>query len=147
MAYEVLRDPERRARYDRFGPEGVFGAQAGGAGGFGFEGGLGDIFEAFFGQMGGGGGGRRRGPQAGADAEVRLDLEFAEAVFGCRKEISVRLPATCDDLRAAGARPGHRARHLHRLPGQRRAAPGAPVAARPGGHERRLHRAAAAPAR
>ena len=54
VAYEVLRDPERRARYDRFGPEGVFGSQAGGAGGFGFEGGLGDIFEAFFGQMGGG---------------------------------------------------------------------------------------------
>src|SRR6202035_3480463 len=45
VAYEVLRDPERRARYDRFGPEGVFGAQGGGAGGFGFEGGLGDIFE------------------------------------------------------------------------------------------------------
>ena len=56
VAYEVLRDPERRARYDRFGPEGVFGSQAAGAGGFGFEGGLGDIFEAFFGQMGGAGG-------------------------------------------------------------------------------------------
>ena len=53
VAYEVLRDPERRGRYDRFGPEGVFGAQPGGGGGFGFEGGLGDIFEAFFGQMGG----------------------------------------------------------------------------------------------
>jgi molecular chaperone DnaJ len=44
VAYEVLRDPERRARYDRFGAEGIFGAQAGGMGGFGFEGGLGDIF-------------------------------------------------------------------------------------------------------
>ena len=44
------------------------------------------------------------GPQPGADAEVRLGLEFAEAVFGCRKEISVRLPVTCDDLRRAGAR-------------------------------------------
>jgi molecular chaperone DnaJ len=53
VAYEVLRDPERRARYDRFGPEGVFGSQPGAGGGFGFEGGgLGDIFEAFFGQMG-----------------------------------------------------------------------------------------------
>src|SRR5271167_1259875 len=49
VAYEVLRDPERRARYDRFGPEGVFGSQAGAGGGFGFEGGLGDIFDAFFG--------------------------------------------------------------------------------------------------
>ena len=69
VAYEVLRDPERRARYDRFGPEGVFGAQAG-AGGFGFEGGIGDIFEAFFGQMQASGA-RRRGPGPGDDAEVR----------------------------------------------------------------------------
>src|SRR6516225_5713101 len=53
VAYEVLRDPERRARYDRYGPEGVFGSQAGDMGGFGFEGSLSDIFEAFFGQMGG----------------------------------------------------------------------------------------------
>ncbi len=105
VAYEVLRDPERRARYDRYGPEGVFGAQAGGAGGFGFEGGLGDIFEAFFGQMAGGGS-RRRGPQAGADAEVRLDLEFAEAVFGSRKEISVRLPALCTTCAGRGTAPG-----------------------------------------
>ena len=105
VAYEVLRDPDRRARYDRYGPEGVFGAQAGGMGGFGFEGGLGDIFEAFFGQMAGGGG-RRRGPQAGADAEVRIVIEFAEAVFGSRKEISVRLPATCETCAGRGAAPG-----------------------------------------
>jgi molecular chaperone DnaJ len=105
VAYEVLRDPERRARYDRFGPEGVFGAQAGGMGGFGFEGGLGDIFEAFFGQMAGGGG-RRRGPQPGADAEVRIELGFAEAVFGSRKEISVRLPATCGSCAGRGTAPG-----------------------------------------
>ena len=104
VAYEVLRDPEKRARYDRFGPEGVFGGQAG-AGGFGFEGGLGDIFEAFFGQMAGGGG-RRRGPAPGSDAEVRIGLEFAEAVFGCRKEISVRLPATCAACTGRGTAPG-----------------------------------------
>ncbi len=106
VAYEVLRDPERRARYDRFGAEAVFGAQAGGTGGFGFEGGLGDIFEAFFGQMAGTGAGRRRGPQAGADAEVRLGLEFAEAVFGCRKEISVRLPTMCATCAGRGTAPG-----------------------------------------
>jgi molecular chaperone DnaJ len=103
VAYEVLRDPERRARYDRFGPEGVFGAQAG-AGGFGFEGGIGDIFEAFFGQMQGGGG-RRRGPAPGADAEVRLGLEFAEAVFGAHKELTVRLPVMCDTCSGLGTAP------------------------------------------
>ena len=106
VAYEVLRDPERRARYDRYGAEGVFGAQAGGMGGFGFEGGLGDIFEAFFGQMAGAGGGRRRGPQTGADAEVRIGLDFAEAVFGSHKEISVRLPATCATCAGRGTAPG-----------------------------------------
>ncbi len=106
VAYEVLRDPERRARYDRYGAEGVFGAQAGGMGDFGFEGGLGDIFEAFFGQMAGAGGGRRRGPQPGSDAEVRLGIDFAEAVFGCRKEISVRLPATCATCAGRGTAPG-----------------------------------------
>ena len=105
VAYEVLRDPERRARYDRFGPEGVFGSQPGAGGGFGFEGGLGDIFEAFFGQMGGTGG-RRNGPQMGADAEVQIELEFAEAVFGARKEITVRLPATCTTCEGRGTAPG-----------------------------------------
>jgi molecular chaperone DnaJ len=104
VAYEVLRDPERRARYDRYGAEGVFGTQAG-AGGFGFEGGLGDIFEAFFGQMSGTGP-RRRGPQVGADAEVRIGLEFAEAVFGSRKELSVRLPTTCATCSGRGTAPG-----------------------------------------
>jgi molecular chaperone DnaJ len=104
LAYEVLRDPEKRARYDRFGPEGVFGNQGGG-GGFGFEGGgLGDIFEAFFGQMSGNGG-RRRGPAPGSDAEVRIGLEFAEAVFGSRKEISVRLPVTCETCQGRGTAP------------------------------------------
>ncbi len=104
VAYEVLRDPDRRARYDRYGPEGVFGGQAG-MNDFGFEGGLGDIFEAFFGQMSGTGG-RRRGPQAGSDAEVRIGLDFSEAVFGCHREISVRLPATCSSCGGRGTAPG-----------------------------------------
>ena len=53
-----------------------------------------------------GGGGRRRGPAPGSDAEVRIGLEFAEAVFGCRKEISVRLPATCAACTGRGTAPG-----------------------------------------
>jgi molecular chaperone DnaJ len=105
FAYEVLRDPERRARYDRYGPA-SFGQGGAGTGGMGFEfdGGLGDLFEAFFGSMGGGG--RRRGPQVGADAEVVLELEFAEAVFGARKELSVRLPVGCETCAGSGAAPG-----------------------------------------
>ena len=49
---------------------------------------------------------RRRGPQPGSDAEVRVDLAFAEAVFGCRKEISVRLPQTCASCAGRGTAPG-----------------------------------------
>jgi molecular chaperone DnaJ len=104
LAYEVLRDPERRARYDRFGPSGVFGG--GGQGGmhFDFESGLGDIFEAFFGSMGART--ARRGPMPGSDAETRLSLGFTEAVFGAQKELTVRLPVTCDTCGGTGAEPG-----------------------------------------
>ena len=106
--------------------------------GFGFEGGLGDIFEAFFGQMAGGGGSRRRGPQAGgrrrgaARPRVRRGrLRLPQGDLGP--------PAgPVRDLRRPGHGAGHRAGDLRRLPGHRRAAPGAPVAAGPGGDQRRL---------
>ncbi len=115
LAYETLRDPERRRRYDMFGPEAVRGSGAGpGAtgdpfGGFGTTG-LGDLFDAFFGGSspfgGGGGRGARSGPRRGEDAESVLDLEFSEAVFGVEKELSVRLPVTCATCSGTGARPG-----------------------------------------
>src|SRR5262245_42886672 len=70
LAYEVLRDPERRRRYDAYGIDGVRGAGAAGGGEpFGFDGmGLGDLFDAFFGSaspFGGGGRRARTGPPAG----------------------------------------------------------------------------------
>lgn len=108
LAYEVLRDPERRARYDRFGPEGVFGAAAGGGAGDPFAGGLGDLFEAFFGGMGGatGGRGRRTGPTPGPDAELLVHLTFKEAVFGVQREVEVETPVHCAVCEGSGARPG-----------------------------------------
>jgi molecular chaperone DnaJ len=101
-AYEVLRDPERRARYDRFGAEGA-DAPAG-AGEF-FGGGLGDLFDAFFGG-GGGMAGRRTGPIRGSDAEVVLELDFREAVFGAARDVSVEEPVRCDTCEGSGARRG-----------------------------------------
>ena len=92
LAYEVLRDPERRARYDRFGPEGVFGGQPGGMGGFNFEGGLSDIFEAFFGQMSGTD--RRRGPHRARTPRCGW-ASASTRPCSARKEISVRLPVMC----------------------------------------------------
>jgi molecular chaperone DnaJ len=116
LAYETLRDPERRRRYDMFGPEGLRGTGAGGGpggpGGPGAAGdpfGFGDIFEAFFGgasPFGAGGGGGRGGPMRGADAEVRIAIEFEEAVFGVQREVTVRLPMTCATCAGSGARPG-----------------------------------------
>jgi len=114
LAYEVLRDPERRARYDRFGSAGVFG-QAAGGGGFGggqadpFGGGLGDLFDSFFNGMGGatnGGRGRRTGPMPGPDAEIVLRLTFREAVFGIHRDVPVKAPVHCDACEGSGARPG-----------------------------------------
>jgi len=101
-AYEVLRDPERRARYDRFGAEGVDAAA--GAGDFFGGGGLGDLFEAFFG--GAGMATRRGGPVRGADAEVVLELEFRDAVFGAAREVTVEEPVACDSCGTSGARHG-----------------------------------------
>jgi len=116
VAYETLRDAERRRRYDMFGPDGAR-AGAGGAGGFGgfgaegFASGLGDLFETFFGGGspfgGGGGGGRRRaGPPPGPDLEVSLDLGFREAVFGGTHDVRVRVALPCETCGATGAKPG-----------------------------------------
>ncbi len=107
-AYEVLSDPNMRARYDRFGHAGV--DQNGGAGGpQGFEGfsdfeGFGDIFDAFFG--GSRRSRRRRGPARGADIRIALDLTFEEAAFGCEKEVTYARAEGCDDCDGSGAAPG-----------------------------------------
>ena len=103
VAYEVLSDPERRRRYDMFGPEGV---AAGGGGGdpFGF-GGIGDLFNAFF-SGGGFGGGGQAGPPRGVDLEVVLDLEFADAVFGTQQPVTVRTAVPCESCEGSGAASG-----------------------------------------
>jgi molecular chaperone DnaJ len=109
-AYETLRDPERRRQYDMFGdqPRGAGGDPFTGFGAGG--GGLGDIFDAFFGgnPFGGptAGPGAQRGPRRGPDAEASLDLGFTEAVFGTERELTVRLPFTCETCGGSGARPG-----------------------------------------
>src|SRR5947208_4056192 len=106
-AYETLRDPERRRRYDMFGPEAMAGAQA--YDGNPFAGGLGDLFETFFGSAFGGspfGGGRRGERMRGPDMEVSLELEFEEAVFGAQKEVRLSQPVACPTCRGSGARPG-----------------------------------------
>lgn len=101
-AYKVLADPDMRARYDRFGPDGLRGS-AGGPGGFA---GVEDIFSAFgdiFGDFFGGG--RRRTPR-GNDLRVDLRLGFAEAVWGTTREITVTRNEPCNTCEGSGAKPG-----------------------------------------
>ncbi|CAA9224403.1 MAG: Chaperone protein DnaJ [uncultured Acidimicrobiales bacterium] len=111
LAYEVLRDPERRQRYDTYGVDGLRGTGPPGGGdpfgGFGAGGGLGDLFDAFFGgAAGAGGGGRRGGPARGADLEWVIELTLEEAVFGIQREIALRAPVPCGTCEGSGARPG-----------------------------------------
>jgi molecular chaperone DnaJ len=105
MAYEVLSDPDKRARYDRFGAEG-FNGDASDA--FRFSGGgIGDLFDAFFG--GGspfGGGQRTAGPPRGQDLEVVIDIEFTDAVFGTQAPVTVRTAVACEACSGSGAGAG-----------------------------------------
>jgi len=111
-AYEVLSDGQKRAAYDQYGHD-AFDPTRMGAGGFsgadfGGAGGFGDIFDLFFG--GGGGGQRRRGPQRGADREVRLDISFEDAVFGTEKEMEIMRVENCEKCDGSGAEPGTKAK-------------------------------------
>ncbi len=109
-AYQVLQDDEQRARYDRFGFDGIRGA-AGNGGGAGFAN-VEDVFSAFgdlFGDFFGGRASGRRGPPRGADLRVDVSLSFAEAVWGVTKEVKVSRQIACGACSATGARPGSKA--------------------------------------
>lgn len=104
QAYEVLSDPESRARYDRFGEAGV---SSGGAGDF-FNGGggLGDIFESFFGGNPFVNARGPAGPPRGQDLEAVVDLEFEQAVFGATVPVQIRTAVACEDCAGSGAGEG-----------------------------------------
>lgn len=120
-AYEVLKDQQKRQRYDQFGHAGVGGDPGAGgyAGGNPFEGfggfngqnvhfdfgdgGLGDIFGQFF----GGSNQRERGPKRGRDVEAAVTLSFEEAVFGVEKKIELDMDDECSHCHGTTVEPGH----------------------------------------
>jgi molecular chaperone DnaJ len=114
-AYEVLRDPQKRAAYDRYGHAGVRGSggMGGGYGGFNFSDAL-DIFMRDFGGFGvedlfggrGGQGGRGRASRKGADMRVRLPLTFEEVATGSRKTLRIDRLDPCAKCTGTGAAEG-----------------------------------------
>lgn len=104
-AYEVLKDPQKRAAYDRYGHAAF---QQGGGGGPQDFGGFSDIFESVFGEfMGGGrGGGGRNSPRRGADLRYDMEITLEEAFHGRQTEITVDVSGTCSRCSGTGAKPG-----------------------------------------
>ncbi|HUG41958.1 MAG TPA: molecular chaperone DnaJ [Longimicrobiales bacterium] len=113
-AYEILRDPQRRSAYDRFGHAGVKGG-AGGAGGFrGFD--FSDALEIFMRDFGGFGfedlfgggrrGGARGGPRKGADIRLRLPVTLKEVATGAEKALRVRVTDPCSACAGTGGAEG-----------------------------------------
>lgn len=118
-AYSVLSDPKKRAQYDQFGHAAFDPRMGGGSGGGFYEGnaadfgdifgdlfGGGDIFGSFF---GGGGRGAQRAanaPMRGANVHATVRLSFEEAVFGCKKKITIDYKEECETCKGSGAKPG-----------------------------------------
>jgi len=106
-AYDCLKDPQKRAAYDRYGHAAFQqGMGAAGGGGMGAEfGDIGDIFESIFGSAFGGGGGRQQA-RRGADLRYDMEISLDEAFHGKHTEITIEVSQTCETCEGAGAEPG-----------------------------------------
>ena len=112
-AYEVLKDPGKRQRYDQFGHAGVGGNPTGGGYDFGSahnvnfdfgDLGLGDIFNSFF---GGGPSAAKTQPGRGRDVETRIEVDFNDAVFGTEVDLNLNLEDVCPHCKGTTSEPGY----------------------------------------
>jgi molecular chaperone DnaJ len=105
-AYDTLKDPQKRAAYDRFGHAAFENGMGGGGGGFQGAGGFADIFEDIFGDMMG----RRQrssgGRERGADLRYNMEISLEEAFAGKTAQIRVPSSITCSECSGSGAKPG-----------------------------------------
>ena len=105
-AYDCLKDPQKRAAYDRFGHAafqqgGMGGGNGGGGGDFGD---IGDIFESIFGGAFGGGG--RQQSRRGADLRYDMEISLEDAFHGKQTEIEIEVSRACEPCGGSGAEPG-----------------------------------------
>ncbi|GAB5488039.1 MAG: molecular chaperone DnaJ [Parasphingorhabdus sp.] len=114
-AYDVLKDPQKRAAYDQYGHAAFTqnGGNAAGGGQGGFAGAafndIGDIFETIFGGGGGGGFGsqqQQRGPARGADLRYDMEISLEDAFHGKETEIEIDVSVACDECDGSGSEPG-----------------------------------------
>ena len=105
-AYDCLKDPQKRAAYDRFGKAAFENGGGGGGGGQGFEG-FSDIFESVFGEfMGGRGAQGRSNNRRGADLRYDLEITLEEAFHGKKAAIAIDVATTCETCSGSGAKAG-----------------------------------------
>jgi molecular chaperone DnaJ len=124
-AYDVLKDDQKRAAYDRFGhaafEAGMGAGAARGASGFGdFAGSFSDVFEDIFGQMMGGAGARSKRSNRGQDLRYNLEITLEQAYAGHAAEIRVPTQVACEPCHGSGAEPGHAAETCPTCGGQGR---------------------------
>jgi molecular chaperone DnaJ len=112
-AYDVLRDPDKRQRYDRYGHAGLEGM---GLHDFSSRNSVFDIFGDLFGDLFGGG--RRHGPQPGRDLLIDIELHLFEAARGARKTINVPREEVCGECAGSGCRRGTQPATCRRCNGQ-----------------------------
>ena len=105
-AYDVLKDDQKRAAYDRFGHAAFENGGPQQSGGFDFGGGgLGDIFDQMFGQMGG----RNRGPRGGNDIRAQVELDLAQVFTGTKVDLRVPTRVSCEACAGTGSESKNRA--------------------------------------